>query len=62
MVRSIDQNDFDRRFAKRFGRSQPTKPAANDYYPRCLRRLLTRAIDRIEITIVHPSLSQAFKA
>ena len=34
MVRSIDENDFDRRFPKRFGRSQTTKTAANDDYPR----------------------------
>jgi hypothetical protein len=33
MVRSIDKNDFGRRFPKRFGRSQTTKTAANDDYP-----------------------------
>src|SRR4029077_12214820 len=59
MVRSIDKNDFDRRFPKRFGRSQTTKTAADDHHPRCLRRLHIRTIDRIEISIVHPSLSQA---
>jgi hypothetical protein len=54
MVRSVNENDFDRRFAKRFGRSQTTKTAANDHYPRCLRLPLIRTIDRIEISIVHP--------
>jgi hypothetical protein len=62
MVRPINENDFDRRFSKGFGRSQTTKTAADDHYPRCLQRLLVRAIDRIEISIVHPSLSQASKA
>src|SRR5438552_10700815 len=61
MVRSVNENDFDRRFPKGFGRSQTTKTAADDHYPRCLRRLLIRTIDRIEISIVHPSLSQAFE-
>src|SRR6478736_6658652 len=55
MVRSIDENDFDRRFAKGFGRSQTTKTAADNHHPRCLRRLLIRTIDRIETSIVHPS-------
>src|SRR6266478_4415433 len=54
MVRPIYENDFDRRFPERFGRSQTTKTAADDHYPRCLRRLLIRTIDRIEINIVHP--------
>jgi hypothetical protein len=62
MVRSVNENDFDRRFAKGFGRSQTTKTAADDHYPRCLRRLLIRTIDRIEIRIVHPLFSQASKA
>ena len=62
MVRSVNENDFDRRFPKGFGRSQTTKTAADDHYPRRLRRLLIRTIDRIEIRIVHPSLSQATKA
>src|SRR3954447_18908496 len=53
MVRSVNENDFDRRFPKGFGRSQTTKTAADDHYPRCLRDLLIRAIDRIEISIVH---------
>jgi hypothetical protein len=34
MVRPIDQNDFDRRFPEGFGRSQTTKAAADDHYPR----------------------------
>jgi hypothetical protein len=34
MVRPINENDFDRRFPKGFGRSQTTKTAANDDYPR----------------------------
>src|SRR5437899_7204895 len=59
MVRSVNENDFDRRLAKGFGRSQTTKTAADDHYPRCLRRLLIRTIDRIEHSIVHSSLSQA---
>src|SRR5436309_9211078 len=54
MVRSVNENDLDRRFAKGFGRSQTTKTAADDHYPRCLRRLLIRTIDRIEISILHP--------
>jgi len=58
-VRSIDENDFDRRFPKGFGRSQTTETAANNHHPRCLRLPLIRTIDRIEISIVHPSLSQA---
>src|SRR2546423_15192738 len=60
MVGSVNENDFDRRFPKGFGRSQTTKTAADDHYPRRLRRLLIRSIDRIEISIVHPTLSQAF--
>src|SRR5437762_14369917 len=56
MVRPIDENDFDRRFPKGFGRSQTTKTAADDHDPRCLRPLLIRAIDRIEISFVHPFL------
>jgi hypothetical protein len=62
MVRSIDEDDFDRRFPKRFGRSQTTKTTANDHHPRPFRLLPIRTIDRIEISIVHPSLSQASKA
>src|SRR5882724_2479786 len=58
MVRSVNENDFDRRFAKGFGRSQTTKTAADDHYARCLRPLPIRTVDRIEISIVHPSLSQ----
>src|SRR5436190_21900006 len=53
MVCPINKNDLGRRFAKRFSRSQTTKTAAHDYYARCLRRLLIRTIDRIEISIVH---------
>src|SRR2546421_9016288 len=55
MVRPVDENDFGRRFAKGFGRSQTTETAANDHYPRCLRRPLVRAIARIQIGLVHPS-------
>src|SRR5205807_5048274 len=62
MVRSVNKNDFDRRFPKRFGRSQTTKTAADDHHPRRFRRPLIRTIDRIEISIVHPSISQASKA
>src|SRR6266496_3811713 len=62
MVCPINKNDLGRRFSKSFGRSQTTKTATDDHYPRCLRRLLIRAIDRIEISIVHQSLSQAFEA
>src|SRR5207244_1977583 len=58
MVRPVNENDFDRRFSKSFCRSQTTKTAADDHYARCLRPLLIRAIDRIEISIVHQSLSQ----
>jgi hypothetical protein len=54
MVRSIDENDFDRRFPKRFGRSQAPETAANDHYSRPFRLLPIRTIDRIEISIVHP--------
>src|SRR4051794_2690518 len=61
MVRSVNKNDFDRRFSKSLCRSQTTETAADDHYPRCLRLLLIRAIDRIEISIVHLSLSQAFE-
>jgi hypothetical protein len=62
MVRSVNENDFDRHFPKGFGRSQTTKTTADDHYTRCLRRLPIRTIDRIEISAVHPSLSQASKA
>src|SRR5205823_14554106 len=34
----------------------------DDHYTRCLRLSLIRTIDRIEISIVHQSLSQAFEA
>src|SRR6267142_3607795 len=61
MVRSIDENDFDRRFPKGFGRSQAPKTATDDHYSRCLRLLPIRTIDRIEIGIVHPLFSQAFE-
>jgi hypothetical protein len=61
MVRSIDENDFDRRFPKGFGRSQTAKTSADNHHPRCLRRLPIRTIDRIEISIVHSSVSQAFE-
>jgi hypothetical protein len=61
MVRPVNENYFDRRFPKRFGRSQTAKTAADNHYPRYRRRLLIRTIDRIEISIVHPSLSQAFE-
>src|SRR4029077_14955848 len=60
MVGSIDKNDFDRRFPKRFGRSQTTKTAANDHYTRPFRLLPLRTIDR-EIRIVHSLFSQAFE-
>src|SRR6266446_6094427 len=62
MVCPINKNDLDRRFAKSFGRGQTTKTAADDHYARRLRRPLIRAIDRIEISIVHQSLSQASEA
>jgi hypothetical protein len=61
MVRPVNENDFDRRFAKSFGRSQTTKTAANDHYPRPFRLLPIRTIDRIEIRIVHSLFSQAFE-
>ena len=61
MVRSVNENDFDRRLAKGFGRSQTTKTAADDHYARRLRPRLIRAISRIEIRIVHPLFSQAFE-
>jgi len=61
MVRPVYENDFDRRFPERFGRSQTTKPATDDHHSRRLRRLLIRTIDRIEISIVHSSVSQAFE-
>jgi hypothetical protein len=61
MVRSVNENDFDRRFPKGFGRSQTTKTAANDHHARRLRFPPIRPIDRIEIRIVHLSLSQAFE-
>src|SRR5437867_3629780 len=57
MVCPINQNDLDRRFAKGFGRSQTAEAAADDHYARRLRFPLIRAIDRIEISIVHQSLS-----
>jgi len=37
MVRSVNENDFDRRFPKGLGRSQTTKTAANDDNPRPVR-------------------------
>jgi hypothetical protein len=61
MVRSVNEDDFDWRFAKGFGRSQTTKTAADDHHARRLWPRLIRAISRIEIRIVHPSLSQAFE-
>src|SRR5882724_3407359 len=57
MVRPVDQDDFGRRLPKGLGRSQTTEPAADDHHP----RRLIRTIDRIEISIVHSSLSQAFE-
>src|SRR5437764_15436023 len=60
MVRSVNENVLDRRFAKGFGRSQTTKTAADDHYPQCLRRLLIRTIDRIQVSIVHLFIPQAF--
>jgi hypothetical protein len=62
MVRPIDENDFDRRFPKGFGRRQTAKTAADDHYPRSLRRLLIRTIDRIEIGIVHQSFLKLLRA
>src|SRR6266478_8246067 len=62
MVRPVNENDFDRRFAKGFGRSQTTKTTADDHYPRCLRSLLIRPIDRIEIGIVHQSFLKLLRA
>src|SRR5437016_4488339 len=62
MVRSVNENDFDRRFPKGFGRSQTTKTATDDHHSRRLRFPLIRTIDKIEISIVHPSLSQAFES
>src|SRR6266849_491297 len=62
MVRPVNENDFERRFAKRFCGSQTTKTAANDHHSRRLRLLPIRTIDRIKISIVHQSLSQAFEA
>jgi hypothetical protein len=62
MVRPINENDFDRRFAKGFGRSQTTKTAANNHHSRRLRLPALGAIDRIEISIVHSFLSQAFES
>src|SRR5947199_6131590 len=61
MVRSVDENDFDRRFTKGFGRSETTKTATDDHHSRRVRRPLIRTIDRIEISIVHSSVSQAFE-
>src|SRR6266576_1486979 len=61
MVRSVNETDFDRRFAKGFGRSQTTKTAADDHYAWRLRPRLIRAKSRIEIRIVHPPFSQAFE-
>src|SRR5437016_9343 len=61
MVCPINENDFDRRFPKGFGRSQTTKTAADDHHSRRVRRPLMRIIDRIEIRIVHPLFSQAFE-
>jgi hypothetical protein len=61
MVRSIDENDFDRRFPKGFGHSQAPKTATDDHHSRRFRPLPIRTIDRIEISIVHSSLSQATK-
>jgi hypothetical protein len=59
MVRSIDENDFDRRFPKGFGHSQAPKTAADDHHTRPFRLLPIRTIDRIEIRIVHSLFSQA---
>src|SRR5713101_7012204 len=59
--RPINENDFDRRFPKGFGRSQTTKTAADDHHSRRLRLPLIRTIDGTEISIVHSSLSQAFE-
>src|SRR6266404_3867014 len=61
MVRPINENDFDRRFPKGFGRSQTTKTAADNHHARHLRPRLIRAISRIDIRIVHPLFSQAFE-
>jgi hypothetical protein len=62
MVRSVNENDFDRRFPKGFGRGQTTKTATDDHHPRPFGLLAIRTIDRIEIRIVHSLFSQATKA
>src|SRR5712691_9504354 len=49
MVCPVNKNDFDRRFAKGFGRSQTTEPAADDHHAWRFRSLLIRTIDGIEI-------------
>src|SRR5438874_12381460 len=59
MVRSIDENDLDQRVPKGFGRSQTAEASPNNHHARRVRRPLIRTIDRIEISIVHLSVSQA---
>src|SRR5438045_9571113 len=61
MVRPINENDFDRRFSKSVCRSQTTETSSDNHHAWRLRRPLIRTIDRIEISIVHPSVSQAFE-
>src|SRR6266480_6506247 len=62
MVRPVNENDFDRRFSKSFCRSQTTETSSDNHHAWRVRFPLIRAIDRIEISIVHSSVSQAFEA
>src|SRR5438874_8581200 len=54
MVCPINENDLDRCFAKSFGRSQTAEAAADNHNAWRVRRPRIRAIDRIEISILHP--------
>src|SRR5207244_8049089 len=49
MVCPINENDFDRRFSKSFGRGETTKTATDDHYAWPFRLLPIRTINRIEI-------------
>src|SRR5205823_13348916 len=61
MVCPINQNDLCRRFSKSFCRSQTAEASPDNHHSRRLRLPLIRTIDRIEISIVHLSVSQAFE-
>jgi len=53
MVRSVNENDFDRRFPKGFGRSQTTKTSAYDHHLWRAQALRIRVPSRDVIIVAH---------